>query len=348
MIESHSENLRYRATFDVTSTNGEGDPFMAVAELVLNWVLDKEAEYAGSPVIDAFDEAKGLFPLAWNFHAPEAYRGGVYDADRWPALACEAAQDDEGNISQWVFEYDESDTSREGRRWHITIFLERQEGGSCRVRTQSSCRMSDPEAEPPDIPAAAPALIHRIFDMPWYAAKVGKTLLRTVPNKITVQSFEEFKQTLVDPERTLPIMLFCTGYDGTIPEVAKQVAHRAMGLCNTYVLDWSNDELREAELALFEKGMPSGEYACPKSSARLYLPGVDLTNHNASMQHKSWSRSDLLALRPSQFADRLTRRLLPAEAIPGIRDLWPDEDDLPRDDGYGDDVYDADYEDFRY
>ena len=180
------------------------------------------------------------------------------------------------------------------------------------------CRPLEGCAEPLPDTVAAPSLVRSLIELPWYEAKSGPAQLRAVPSKVSVQTFDDFAAELTDPTRTLPLVLFCTGYNGKMPEQAKQLARRALGVANVYVVDWSNDELRAKEQALFAKGTPAGEYACPKESARLYLPGVDLTNPRSSRQHTSWNREALEAERASVFAERLARRLLPAKAVRSI------------------------------
>ncbi len=332
--------LRHRSIFDLHSLQEDGDAFTAAAELVVDWVVQKELGYGSSPVADDFD-GRRPFPLAWDYAMPEDYRGGDFDGDRWPAVAFATQRDDEGEAVRWVMEYDEPDVNHDDRRWHTTVCLARTETEACRVAVQSVCRPLDRHGEPLPETIAAPSLVRSLIDLPWYAAKVGTTQLQTVPNKLSVQTFDHFADSLTDPGRGVPLVLFCTGYDGKIPEQAKQLARRALGVANVYVLDWSNEELREKELKLFERGTPAGEYACPKSSCRMYMPGVDLANPNASMAHESWNREALQELRPSQFAERLARRFIPSEVVPSIADLGlaGDAADMEAhgDDAYGDD-----------
>lgn len=316
--------LKHRAGFDFHALGEDGDPFMAAAGVVVEWLLEKEGRYGESPV--AADLGRGrAFPRAWDYASPEGYAGGDYDADEWPALACASLRNDEGDVVRWVVEYDEPDASHDDRRWHTTVCLDA--GGPdlasapCHVAVQVMCRPLANCAEPLPDTVAAPSLVRMLVELPWFAAKSGPTQLQAVPCKLSAQGFDDFAAALTSPERTLPFVLFCTGYNGKMPEQAKQLARRALGIANVYVVDWSNDELRAKELALFEKGTPAGEYACPKESARLYLPHVDLTNPHSSRQHTSWNREALQADRPSVFAEKLARRLLPAKAVRDIAAL---------------------------
>ncbi len=313
------ESLRHRSCFDLYSVREEGDPFKAAADLVMDWLLQKEDQFEGSPIVE--DLERRPFPRAWDYAMPEDYRGGDYDEDRWPALACASRVDDEGDVDAWVLEYDEPDAGHDDRRWHTVVCLERGEGESCHISLQSAVRLLDPSAGPMPETVSAPSIVRSIIDLPWYVAKAGTTQLQTVPNKLSVQTFEHFTAALLDPGRKIPLVLFSTGYDGKIPEQAKQLARRAIGTANVYVLDWSNEELREKLLALFERGASAGEYACPRSSCRMYLPGIDLSNPNRSMSHESWNREAMEALRPSQFAERLARRFMPSEPTPTIVSL---------------------------
>lgn len=314
--------LKHRSCFDLYAIQEDGDPFIAAAELVVNWFVQKEAAYEGSPIFEDFTGRKP-FPFAWNYSMPEDYRGGDYNDDRWPALACASEDDVEGNLTSWTVEYDEPDAGHDDRRWHTIVRLERGRNESCRISMQSVCRPLPNCAEPLPDTVASPALVKQIVNLPWYVAKAGTTQLQTVPNKLSVQTFDHFVNALTDPDRGIPLVLFCTGYDGKIPEAAKQLARRALGIANVYVVDWSNEELRAKELALFERGTAAGEYACPKSSCRMYMPGVDLANPHASMSHESWNRDALSAMHPSQFAEHLARRFIPSTPVRGILDPLP-------------------------
>lgn len=312
--------LKHRSFFDLYSVKEDGDPFMAAARLVVDWVLQKEGQYETSPVID--DLGGRAFPRAWGYAMPEGYQGGDYADDRWPALACEAVRDEDGRYVRWVLEYDEPDASHEDRRWHTTVSLARGDNDACRIGVQSMCRPLEGCAEPLPDTVATPALVRSLVDLPWYVAKAGTTQLQTVPNKLSVQTFDHFAAALTDPGRKLPLVLFCTGLDGKVPEQAKQLARRALGTANVYIVDWSKPELRDRVQELFKRDTPAGEYACPKSSARMYLPGVDLTNPHASRSHESWNRGALASLHPSVFAERLAHRFLPNEPVPTIASLY--------------------------
>lgn len=278
---------------------------------------------------------------------------------------------------QWVVEYDDPDTSDVERRWHTTVCLERvpdrQGVGAdadnapdapetsevaeypgtdvpedpsvlpCRVSVQSVCRAVVEGGRPLPETVATPALVRSIIDLPWHKATVGPTLLQTVPNKLSPQTFPQFAEALVDPARTLPFVLFSTGFDGKVPEQAKQLARRAMGIANVYVLDWSNEELRSQEETLFARGTSAGQYACPRNSCRMYLPGLDLTDPSHSMTHKSWNRLEMEELRPSQFAERLARRFIPSQPVKTIAELMH-EPGVSVSCGGADDAYEDSYD----
>ncbi len=318
MSNAGNSTLKHRSCFDLYGLQKGCDPFQRAAELVCSWLIEKESCYESSPIVDDF-AGKSAFPQAWNYAMPEDYQGGDYNDDRWPALACKAWRDDLDRITCWIVEYDEPDTSHDDRRWHTTICLEPQDNGSCRVGIQIACRPLDPDAEPLQISAAAPALVRSIIDLPWYMAKIDPTQLFTVPHKLSSQTFDDFERALTDPERAIPLVLFCTGLNGNMPDQAKQLARRALGTTNVYVLDWSNEELRDKLQSLFKRGTAAGEYACPKSSCRMYMPGIDLTDPNHSMSHELWDRKALDAMPASKFAERHARRFMPATPIPTIQ-----------------------------
>ena len=311
--------LRHRCIFDLHALDEEASPLAAVADLVVDWFVKKELQYEGSPVVEDFSREEP-FPLAFDYRIPEDYEGGDYEDDKWPAIACLAERAPGGEISRWAVEYDEPDVHAEDRRWHTNICLSRTEEDACRVAIQTVCRTRDDEDDLPET-IAAPSLVRTILELPGFVAKRGTTKLETAPVKLTTETFPSFAEALVDPGRLAPLVLFCTGYDGKVPEQAKQLARRAIGLANVYMVDWSNEPLREMELALFERGTSAGEYACPRSSCRMYLPGVDLSDPHRSMSHESWNRDAIEAVQPSRFAESIARRFLPSEVVPGVADL---------------------------
>lgn len=313
-------SLKHRSSFELYSTNEKGDPLGEAANLVVGWFLQKEERWDGSPIVADY-KAHGANPLFWNYAMPEDYAGGPYEDDRWPAIACASETNDEGQIAWWVVEYDEPDANHDNRRWHSTVALERIENNGCRVSIEVTCRQPKNASEPmPDI-MAAPALVRSILDLPWYVGKIGTTQLRTVPHKLSVQTFDYFASSLVDPERTVPLVLFCTGFSGSVPEHAKQLARRAIGTANVYILDWSNEELRAKEQALFARGTNAGEYACPRSSCRIYMPGINLEDHNGSLAHPSYNREALDKLRASEFANTVARSFVPEQPVPTIASM---------------------------
>lgn len=315
--------IKHRSEFDLYSIKEDGDPFSVAAALVVEWLVQKESMYGGSPIEQDLGGVRP-FPAAWDYAMPSDYAGGDFDRDEWPALACVSRKDEQGRVTSWVAEYDEPDSSHAGRRWHTTVSLTRDagEGGTaCRVGIQSVCRRSGGLGEPLPQTVASPSLVRMMVDLPWYVAKVGATQLQTVPNKLSTQTFEHFSNALTDKGRTLPLVLFCTGYSGKIPEQAKQLARRALGTVNVYVVDWSNQDLRDQVEKLFERGTAANQYACPRGSARMYLPGIDLTDPNRSRTHQSWDHAALEAQRPSQFAESLARRFVPDTPTRSISDL---------------------------
>lgn len=322
-LQGPTSVIKHRSEFDLHSIKEDGDPFKAAAALVVEWLIQKESTYGTSPIKQDLSGPRP-FPRAWDYANPSEYAGGDFDQDQWPALACVSRRDERGRVVDWVVEYDEPDTSHDDRRWHTTVSLSRGAGADssvCHVGIQSVCRRTAESGEPLPTTVASPSLVRMMIDLPWYAAKIGTTQLQTVHNKLAPQTFVHFRDALIDKGRGLPLVLFSTGYNGKIPEQAKQLARRALGTANVYVLDWSNPELRAQVEKLFERGTPANQYACPRGSARMYLPGIDLTDPNHSRTHESWDRAALEAVRPSQFAESLARRFVPDAPTRSIAEL---------------------------
>lgn len=313
--------LRHRSSFDLTRAEGSlRDPLTSAANFVLEWVLSKEGQYNGSPVLDDVEE-RGMLPMMWEYSMPEDYRGGDYDDDRWPALATACERDADGAVCLWICEYDEPDANREERRWHTTVCLERADADTCRVSIQSMCRtLDEQDTELPET-IAAPSFVRGLIDLAGFTAHKGTTALSVTPVKLRTHTFMRFADALQDPGRELPLVLFSTGYDGKVPEQAKQLARRALGIANVYILDWSDEPLRDMLLRLFVRDEPSGEYSCPRGSCRMYMPGVDLTDPHHSMGHESFNREAMQAMLPSRFAESLARRLIANVEVRDIASL---------------------------
>ena len=319
-VADPNSRLRHRSSFEMHRADGSGrDALQAVATVVVEWVLQKEASFNGSPVVEAVEE-EGMFPLMWEFSTPGGYMGGDFDEDRWPALATDVRRDGAGEVACWVLEYDEPDANREMRRWHTTVCVERISADACRVSAQSMCRTYDEGDELPET-IATPSFVRSVAELAGFTAKVGPTPLAIVPVKLRCETFGQFSSALTDPARTLPLVLFSTGYDGKIPEQAKQLARRALGTANVYILDWSDEPLRDMLLELFARDTPAGQYACPRSSCRIYQPGIDLTNPNRSMSHESFTREVMAAQVPSKFAEGLAKRFISTEVVADIASL---------------------------
>ena len=336
-MDEFDRRLRHRSAFELRAIDESCDPFMDAADAVVEWLVGKELRYDGSPIVDELGGPDDPFPRAWHFCMPEYYRGGDYDEDEWPAVACAVAHDEDGRVNRWAMEYDEPDANVEERRWHTIVYLESVSPEVCHVAVESMCRQ--PQDAPEELPEtiAVPALVRTLIELPGCGAYIGGLRLFTAPYRLAPDTFDEFSGALVDPERTIPLVLFSTGFDGRTPEAAKQLARRAMGTANVYVLDWSNEDLRERLLHLFERGTAAGEYSCPRASARLYVPGVDLKDWRRSMRHESWNREQLAEFAPSKFGERLARRFLPNKMTPGVVQV----EDMDRGVGEGmdEDVY---------
>ncbi|MBR2834413.1 MAG: hypothetical protein IKE43_01670 [Coriobacteriales bacterium] len=319
-MRASNYTLKHRSSFDLVRSDLETVPFEDAMRTAIRWLIVKESEYEGSPIKEDLSGSDAL-KRALDYAMPEDYTGGDYNDDTWPALACASARDETGNPSTWIMEYDEADASNTEHRWHTTLCLTREDEKTCRVAIEVSVRPIDPNAAPLAIVAAVPALARSLFTMAGCKPYKDGFLLERNPHKLTRDDFEQFAKELEDQNRSFPYVLFCTGLDGHMPEHAKQLARRSMGLTNTYVLDWSDEELRTMEQDLFMRGSSAGEYACPKSSCRVYMPGLNLSDPTRSMSHISFDRHALEGTLPTKFAETLVRRFIPNTPIPCIADM---------------------------
>lgn len=308
-----SESFKHRSSFELYPT-GSDDAMYAVAEVVSSWILGKEREWDGSPIADDI-ERWGADVLLRGYNEPKAYNGGLYTEDRWPALACAALAGRSAGIPEaWAVEYDEPDANHPGRRWHTCVGLERLEDGACRVNTSVSLVILDGmEDAAGAVVTSTPRFVRDILRLDGFEARVGDTPVFWAEKKLTATTFDEFKAALLDSRRELPVVLFCTGFNGRTPDHASQLARRMLGNLDVYVLDWSNDALRAMLDELFLKGTPAAQYSCLRGSARVYMPGVDLANPKGSSPHRYFHREDIENMRTSEFAS------LVAEAIEDAR-----------------------------
>lgn len=313
-------SLKHRSNFCLYPATEGVDPLTEAAKTVVEWVVVKEGSYGGSPVVDDLGDGRA-FPTAWDYASPDDYRGGDYDADRWPALACASRRDEGGRVGAWAAEYDEPDSAYHDRRWHTTVFLQHEEDGSCRVSTESVCRVIEFYADPIPPTTAVPWVVRSLVDLPTCVARVGGTRLSSKLEVLTPQTINGFLDAVCDAERTLPLVLCCSGFNGKVPDQAKEAVRRLTGIANVYEVDWTSEMLRERTIAFFDRPSVPEELVPTRGSVHVYRRGIDLYDDRTLRAHDFWTYTQANEERPNKFADGIARRLLPPQRVPGIADL---------------------------
>ena len=131
---------------------------------------------------------------------------------------------------------------------------------------------------------------------------------------LDVDSFGTFSKSLLNPRRTLPLVLVTTDTSGAtavwdVTELAKKV----LGMANVYVLDWRDQELRRHCLySLFRRDTPAYKFGCGMATLRVYQPGLDINNELDCSRHRFFKMADIEARRYGDhdgFVETLSRSL---------------------------------------
>lgn len=307
-MESAETNLKHRSCFDLHAATSDVDPLGEVAEHLVGWFLGKEERWENSPAIADF-EREGANPLFWDYAMPEGYTGGQ-SPDFWPALRTCSTADEDGDITSWTVEYDEPDTTYEGRRWRTTAHVQRLDDGGCRLTTESICYVTDGAPEELTAIMAVPPFVRSILQSENCTASCNGVRLYVTAQRLDDSNFEEFAAQVADPDRALPLVLFNTDARYGAAEYAKQLIRRAMGTANVYILDRSKLALSRRVEALLG------------SHTRIGIPAVCHV-FVGGKPTEAFGREDFSDVSPSECANLLAREFLYRGEMPGTGQATP-------------------------
>lgn len=296
--------VKHRSSFEIHPLSSEVDTLGEAANLVVGWLLNKESRWDGSPAMADFEAQGG--PVFWDYSMPEDYAGGLQD-DFWPALATASTADESGDATSWVLEYDEPDATYEGRRWHTLVSLERLADDGCHIGVESTCR--DTEGDPDGVAPSLAALpfSRDLLEIEGCRACVGSTPLEPTVARLTAETFGAFAEQVADPERILPLVVFCTNSTFGTAEYAKQLARRTIAVANVYIVNHEDPDLwAVAQPFLSGEGAPLTPEEVP---CRIYLANGVVEEPELRLFRE---------YRPSSFASRIGRAFLYSEAIPTV------------------------------
>lgn len=299
-MRSENEVIHYRARFNVTSSRDGVDPFHAITALMLGWFTKKEEQLSrrNAGIVAKLRNLNAEMVresfLTGNLELPAGYDGGIGTWGRSSACTRGIA-DEDGAPQSWAFEYDEPDSKEQFRHWHTSVGLSRQdesEGLILNIRI-TYYMMPGFIGRPPSMPpSTTPRFVREIIESDDWTVLVGDTEVLHEECYLDLDNFGAFRESLLSPTRVLPLVLITTDANGaTAVWDASELALKVLGMANVYVFDWRDRNLKERTLfALFRKWTPAYRYGCASATLRIYQPGVDLSNEEASTRHRFFKK----------------------------------------------------------
>lgn len=295
-MRSENESIHYRARFNIVPANDGADPFRAITVIMLRWFASKEGQLnkRGAGIISKLQDLSAEMVrepfLAGSLELPAQYDGGV--GARGRSSACtKGIVDERGVLQAWAFEYDEPDSREPFRHWHTSVGLSRQDQDNALVLNVRITYYMMPGyiGRPPSTPpSTTPRFVREIIESDSWSVHVGDTRVLREECYLDLDDFGNFRRSLLSPTRALPLVLITTDLNGaTAVWDASELALKVLGMANVYVFDWRNRDLKERALfPLFLKGTPAYRYGCASATLRIYQPGVDLADGDASTRHR--------------------------------------------------------------
>ncbi len=275
-----NEELHYRAKFDVYPYTTQNPALPKLCQVLWDWVREKE-HWRRSELFGALSAASAKEAF---FSGTISYPKG-YDSGAGVEETCLRVQaTSHGGRQLWAMEYDEQDQRLWFRRWHTSVGISSDKGGTARVNVRISY-YSKPgyigrQGFAPF--ANVPKFVREIIGLAPYQCCVGETVLRDGETYLSDVDFDEdFTANLTSSQRELPLILMCTDEKGATPVWdAEEFANKLVGMTNVYVVDWRDASARERLFRLFARGKASFNYRCGPSTLRIYRPGVDLSDED--------------------------------------------------------------------
>lgn len=321
-MRSENETIHYRARFTVVPRKGSDDALKALIDEMGHWCLEKErtlGQREGVSTCNVSGHGLKAFSdelLEGSLSLPNGYEGGIGRRDGTSVCTASVFGED-GRLSSWAFEYDEPDGRLAFRHWHTSVGVSRRGGSdSCIVNIRVSYYMMPGyigrASQVP--PSTTPRFARSIVSLDGYRVYVDGTEVLPEEEYLHAASFDAFRKSLLNPRRTLPLVLVTTDENGAtavwdVTELAKKV----LGMANVYVLDWRDQDLRRRCLfPLFRRGTAAYKFGCGKATLRVYQPGLDLGNETDCSRHRFFKMADIEALRYGDhdgFVETLSRSL---------------------------------------
>lgn len=321
-MRSENETIHYRARFAVVPREGSGDALAALVDEMGRWCLEKEHALGRRDGVSTCDvSSHGLKTFSdelaeGRLSLPAGYEGGIGRRDGTSVCTASVSGED-GRLSSWAFEYDEPDGSLAFRHWHTSVGVSRRDSSdSCVINIRVSYYMMPGYiGRAPQVPpSTTPRFVHSIVSLDGYRVYVDETEVLPEEAYLDAGSFGVFVKSLLNPRRTLPLVLVTTDWNGAtavwdVTELAKKV----LGMANVYVLDWRDQDLRRRCLfPLFRKGTPAYKFGCGMATLRVYQPGLNINDETDCSRHRFFKMSDIEAQRYGDhdgFVETLSRSL---------------------------------------
>ena len=318
-MHANGEQLFYQTNIVVLPTDSLEGPMTKVVGVVCEWLRQIAKGDIASVIRDEFDEE--LPGMAF----PADYPGGAVDDERIGECLRTTFW---GNRSQWALDYDKPDDREPLMRWHTSIGVDDLDG-MCRVNIRvvvymmsGYCGLFDPSRS-----INVPRVVSMLNTMEGVKCYCGGYPLTSERAPIIESTWErDFVDTLVSPNRKIPLILVCSSMDGGMPYDPETLAREFTGVALVFALDFSEPWVLKKIRETFPKNTAAKTWSPWESTIYLFQPGTDLSQVASRRKRGYYSEKTVDRYSDRQSFGRLFRNAVlrhseTCDEVYGTRDL---------------------------
>lgn len=334
---SESKIVFYQSRFEIHPSRGsKADAWPQIMKALQVWLEEKEGDNEENGRPSLYEELTGdivnytdLIPdLNESCYLSERLATGKLCLETSQSrLETKALFQEERIVvpDYWAMEYIEQDSRWWYRRWYTNVGITTLGNGAYAVNTRIAIA-DDPAfliSRPNIPPRNTPRFIRAMLVLPGCQAVAGDTRLPSHELRLNGTRFGAFASSLTSKNRTVPLIVVSAFRDDPTAFAIdpSRLAENLRGSAVVYVLDLSDSETRRAYQRCFAFDTPAFHYRVDSGFARVFFPGVDLSDEKGWRRHYFYTPEKLQSTRVGIIEDdicgaisRLYRRR-PNEAL---------------------------------
>ena len=314
---SDSKTVFYQTRFEIQpEASRQGNIWPQIMKTIQAWLEEKEEalEEKGKPNLlerltsDIVNYSELVDGLSESCYISEHLASGnLLLETRQSRIETRAIFSSDSEIipSHWAMEYIEQDSSNWYRRWYTDLGITALGNNSYAVNARVSIA-DDPAflISQPRIPYRnTPRFARKMLEIPGCITLSGDSRLPSREIWLNAVRFGAFVKSLTSASRTVPLVVVSSFKDD--PDAyaidTSKLAENLRGTAIVYVLNLSNAETRREYQRAFAYGTPAYDYRVDSGFARVYFPGVDLSDIHGSKRHHFYTPEKLQGTRVGEI-----------------------------------------------